>query len=842
MDKSHFKLPEKFPAKEIFFLFFAIVIWLIFRTPLNDFFAKNILSVLFPRELQTSARVGLYILIVLVPLLFMYLNHRQYSIQFSTLIKLFPLVAFYFIERTCFEDFIFFRLFDAFPVAFADIFLVEIVACGLRLLKTKTTTKEEKDWNCAEAIRNILHDDLQRYPIAAELAKTVHERKKNCTEAIAVGVIGQWGSGKSSFLFLIKEAIKQLEQKKTPVIIDFNPWLVDGESDIIQDFFRTLRFELGKYSGAFSSSINKYVRLISKATKNQYLESIVDFFDTNEEPAGNAKMELNNLVKDINHDIYIFIDDIDRLTPNEILQVLKIIRSTGSFSNITYFVAFDKGYVSASLDGLKIHEPIFYLEKIFPSQRQLPAIGSKKIRKRMVEAFQESALPPAFLEEVTHLIEGKPSIEDDFIDVYIRTFRDVHILVNTFANHISNLKDDVNFRDFLFVTTLYVKNKKLFELLKDNKERIFGTDETRHRLTIPENLEELEKLCKDNGVNLDARIQQSLNFLFPRGGFLEHNKRENRLEQYANQEPLKFKDPFTISDTSYYTRYFELNLDTYDLSLEKYYEIQNKTFEENKIEITNLLNHGTLVGFFERIQENDMVTGGDRKIDFLKTYIFALLQLSKFPYRKSVFLVTKRAIEEAHGLIDVEEFTILLGEVFAAGSFDNLSKLETLNLFLNNPEGEIGFIYREAIVSDIFVILEIEVRAAKRVLSKELFEKFDLCALGYGDSIQHHQVAKTLLRDLANIHLNFKTMISYFCEEKSGFYNIKSPFYEIFRTTPAQDKSQILKDEIYALAMDLDKRQPDGRQYSEVVTLLRTIERNRELIGGNNFILYSTGG
>jgi predicted KAP-like P-loop ATPase len=57
-------------------------------------------------------------------------------------------------------------------------------------------------------------------------------------ESIIIGLNGEWGSGKSSVINLIKQCINNNnDNTDKPVMIDFNPWMFSRRDDITKYFF-----------------------------------------------------------------------------------------------------------------------------------------------------------------------------------------------------------------------------------------------------------------------------------------------------------------------------------------------------------------------------------------------------------------------------------------------------------------------------------------------------------------------------------------------------------------------------------------------------------------------------
>ena len=62
------------------------------------------------------------------------------------------------------------------------------------------------------------------------------------------------------------------------------------------------------------------------------------------------------------------IDDIDRLTPQEILAVFQLVKATADFPNVTYLLVYDEVAVSSALESANF-DAQGYLEKIVQVNR-----------------------------------------------------------------------------------------------------------------------------------------------------------------------------------------------------------------------------------------------------------------------------------------------------------------------------------------------------------------------------------------------------------------------------------------------------------------------------------------
>src|SRR5437870_11671373 len=68
-------------------------------------------------------------------------------------------------------------------------------------------------------IKSIGDDTLGRAPLAQAFAREILEL--DCSEGLVVGVLGAWGSGKTSFINLARGEL----EVSTSAVVDFNPWM-----------------------------------------------------------------------------------------------------------------------------------------------------------------------------------------------------------------------------------------------------------------------------------------------------------------------------------------------------------------------------------------------------------------------------------------------------------------------------------------------------------------------------------------------------------------------------------------------------------------------------------------
>jgi len=77
-------------------------------------------------------------------------------------------------------------------------------------------------------VRQTADDRLGRTRAAESFASSVLQ--VNASDGVVVGVLGAWGSGKTSFINLARPTF----QRSGVPILDFNPWMFSGAEQLVQ--------------------------------------------------------------------------------------------------------------------------------------------------------------------------------------------------------------------------------------------------------------------------------------------------------------------------------------------------------------------------------------------------------------------------------------------------------------------------------------------------------------------------------------------------------------------------------------------------------------------------------
>lgn len=173
----------------------------------------------------------------------------------------------------------------------------------------------------------------------------------------------------------------------------------------------------------------------------------------------------------INKKIVIFIDDLDRLTPEETLQVFKVIKAIGDFPNVIYVLSFDRKVVLNNISNIHDDFADNYLEKIVQMQFELP--------KPDPEGLLELFFP-----ELNRIIGNLPQEKFDsrkwqnsfyYLHTLLETPRDIKRLCNSLSVIYPMVTDEVNAVDFIILEFLKIFRPLLYGIIRDNLKEFVGS-------------------------------------------------------------------------------------------------------------------------------------------------------------------------------------------------------------------------------------------------------------------------------------------------------------------------------------------------------------------------------
>ncbi len=476
----------------------------------------------------------------------------------------------------------------------------------------------------------ITRDDEDRLnfkPFANKVALGIKNYSQD--ECFVISVEGQWGIGKTSFVNLVTNEIKDDVE-----LLRFNPWLISNIEQLISVFFTDLtksivrisveakwKLDIAKDMKKFASAIlpDQVSVGITEGTKATW--KFDKYFKGKDPETAHTlheqKENINNYLRKPKKRIVVIIDDIDRLMDKEIELVFRLIKGIADFDNITYILLFDKEIVSNSLDKVTSGNGQRYLEKII----QYPLLVPKPHEITIVKLLTDKL--DIYLNDIGNTQDRDIIFVDDRWELvhaqlgkYIKTVRDVNRLIDIFSFEYTSVCEDVNFIDFFVITLIRLHEEKLYRLI-ENRPEMFILGLSYELLDIDfedkeKGQQELIGLIKEKYPSFD-KYEKLMEVLFPI--FDKYNPRDIRGEHQLKR----------IADRYYFDTYFSLSMSSDKLSYLQYSTMLSKLISEPK----DFANEMAGLDDSRRVQFTAILSDKNLDVDNLITIAKNLLSVMK---------------------------------------------------------------------------------------------------------------------------------------------------------------------------------------------------------------------
>ena len=169
--------------------------------------------------------------------------------------------------------------------------------------------------------------------------------------------------------------------------------------------------------------------------------------------------------------IIVIIDDIDRLSNEEIRLVFKLINSVANFPNVIYLLSFDKDIVVKALEKVQEGNGDEYLEKIIQIPISLPEVKKEKINIVLFNKLDELLeISGAKFFEQSYWQSAFPKC----IEPFINNLRDVNRLYNVISFKLNSISSETNFVDIVAISTIETFCPQIYQWIKDNRGILVG--------------------------------------------------------------------------------------------------------------------------------------------------------------------------------------------------------------------------------------------------------------------------------------------------------------------------------------------------------------------------------
>lgn len=295
-----------------------------------------------------------------------------------------------------------------------------------------------------------------------------------------VGIFGEWGTGKTTLMHLLEEYFKD-EKTKT---IWFDPWEYERKNDIRDALIRSILVEISKKNSSLQNRIEKLLKkmawlslkgcaslvsggILPGSLLEEAKDNIIEFKKEEHEFLKTLKTEFSEIVKKYvgnNQKLVIFIDDLDRCIPENVIIILESLKLFLDDSQCVFVLGMDKGIVEQAI-VLRYKNQINlsgreYLEKIIQLPFYIPAIQYEKLNK----SLKKSKLTNGYTKPIWLLINSGFGGNPRKVKRFVNAFYLVKKILNTriIQQEFLEITSEKEKRDFIN----YPDNKKEFYLAK----------------------------------------------------------------------------------------------------------------------------------------------------------------------------------------------------------------------------------------------------------------------------------------------------------------------------------------------------------------------------------------
>lgn len=329
--------------------------------------------------------------------------------------------------------------------------------------------------------------------------------------SFTIGISGSWGSGKTSLINLVESELsdRKSHNLNVPEALKFNPWRFNSQEQLLTEFFNSVKTKLtgttfdlenetcnsiGEALSAYSASIS-YPSLASLSalifSPNPPLGAALSigsrfaikigarFFGKQLQGYAKSledqKHDIDKKLKKVHPNLVVVIDDIDRLSDDEICLVFKLVALTASFPHVVYLLAYDRSIVERALNKIQIGDGAGYLEKIIQLSIEMPKLLEVDVAPQLESIISELKTLSRFTtsEDQDDALHSR-SVLSQVVLPLIRVPRDICRLKNNALTNQTRTDDEICPADILGMSAIQCFAPDLSAWLWENSDYLFN--------------------------------------------------------------------------------------------------------------------------------------------------------------------------------------------------------------------------------------------------------------------------------------------------------------------------------------------------------------------------------
>ncbi len=511
-------------------------------------------------------------------------------------------------------------------------------------------------------IERLDDDLLGRRGFAETLAKVLTAWQGK--DSLVIALYGNWGSGKSSIKNMALDSLTRLAKTKanTPVVINFNPWEFSNRGQLVEAFFREVGASIGRADGrkrfqklaakfreygvyltsgasilgAFRKPLTALLLVAAAITGAGYFlpsgmfraitlglaivflalvgvlnwagsiaRSISEILqaraDSKQMSAEERKDELKRLLAANPRTFLVVMDDIDRLSKEEVRELLQVVKSNADFPKMIYLLLGQRDILEKSLEALAPVSGREFLEKIVQVPFDVPDVERSRVQEVLFKGL-DLILAAPHLEK--RFDEGRwANVFLSGVQNYFSSLRDVRRYLGVLAFHFELLRSggssEVNPIDLIALETLRVFEPDVYARMPLEKATL--TQRVGAPLSTPAGEEErkhrFQELLKLSAEPNRGRVESILVELFPQTSPLVS-------DQHRYQDDEGWIRDLRVCAPGIFDRYFQFAIPRGELSQADLDRILDNAGDRNElVEIfDSLRERGLLADALDRLE------------------------------------------------------------------------------------------------------------------------------------------------------------------------------------------------------------------------------------------------
>ena len=349
-------------------------------------------------------------------------------------------------------------------------------------------------------------DLIGRTPFAERLADIL--KSAAGPESLVIGLYGPWGSGKTSVINLVENALSRKDDdgKAGVSVVRFEPWNYLTAEQLLAQFLKEVEGALdkdaygrrklfGKLRGKRPEVLNAFAAYseallmtagaaaslagapLAGVAVPAFGNRLTSRLRKSADRAGSVSAKKQRLEEELlkfDGRVVVIIDDIDRLPNDQVRMVFQLVASLAKLPKINYLLSFDEEVVTRALSEVQKCDGAEYLEKVVQVPVRLPSISSGDLERILLKDI--NAIFEAFSYRREDLDDKRwNGVCLTFLNNRFSTIREVRRFSNALKAKLSILPRFCCFEDVVALAVLELKVPKVVDWVRVHKDFLCGT-------------------------------------------------------------------------------------------------------------------------------------------------------------------------------------------------------------------------------------------------------------------------------------------------------------------------------------------------------------------------------